>query len=322
MIRNLFLVGRQWWSLRGNWSPVRVFFGGKLFRSKPRIAALNFASWKRDIFRKALAEFDVKFIRLRDGENSISHAHSKRGFEAIVIWGYPNLDWVDDTAKRLGIPIWRIEDGFLRSVGLGANHVAPLSYFLDRTGIHFDPSTPSDLENTLLTYDFDADPALMERARNVIEGMSSPGISEYGSFPAASEGVKLPRSSFLRGQPDVFVGRGQRCSGLRARQIAEKRGYGSLIIDYGFLRSVGLGIQGGRPLSIIADDIRVYLDASAPPRLEVILQSSGWDTPCLMARAQAAISDKRRLRMSKYNPPRRRSNRGSGVFKCQSSSEK
>lgn len=131
-----------------------------------------------------------------------------------------------------------------------------------------------------------------------------------GFFP---EGVQISCPPYLGRRPDVFVGWGLRGSGRRARQIAHKRGCGSLILEDGFLRSVGLGIQGGRPLSIIADDIGVYLDASAPSRLELILQSSGWDTPHLITRAQAAISDMRRLRMSKYNPPRRRGSRPSGV---------
>jgi capsular polysaccharide export protein len=54
-------------------------------------------------------------------------------------------------ANRYGIQIERIEDGFIRSVGLGSDFVRPSSLILDRRGIYFDPRQPSDLENLLNT---------------------------------------------------------------------------------------------------------------------------------------------------------------------------
>jgi len=48
-----------------------------------------------------------------------------------------------------GVGIVRIEDGFLRSVGLGADLVRPLSWVLDRSGIYYDASAPSDLERLI-----------------------------------------------------------------------------------------------------------------------------------------------------------------------------
>lgn len=43
----------------------------------------------------------------------------------------------------------RVEDGFLRSRGLGADLVPPLSLILDRLGIYFDPNQPSDMEKAI-----------------------------------------------------------------------------------------------------------------------------------------------------------------------------
>ena len=42
-----------------------------------------------------------------------------------------------------------MEDGFLRSVGLGSDFTRPASLVLDRQGIYYDPRFPSDLENIL-----------------------------------------------------------------------------------------------------------------------------------------------------------------------------
>ncbi len=43
----------------------------------------------------------------------------------------------------------RIEDGFLRSKGLGADLIAPMSLVLDDLGIYFDPTSPSRLEKMI-----------------------------------------------------------------------------------------------------------------------------------------------------------------------------
>lgn len=42
-----------------------------------------------------------------------------------------------------------MEDGFIRSSGLGSDLLAPLSLVLDKSGIYYDATRPSDLENLL-----------------------------------------------------------------------------------------------------------------------------------------------------------------------------
>lgn len=44
------------------------------------------------------------------------------------------------------LPLWRMEDGFLRSSGLGSDLLPPLSLVLDKRGIYYDATRPSDLE--------------------------------------------------------------------------------------------------------------------------------------------------------------------------------
>lgn len=125
--------------------------------------------------------------------------------------------------------------------------------------------------------------------------------------------VNLRRISLWCPKIDIAVGWGLRRSGVRARQLAGRYGFSALALEDGFLRSSGLGVRGARPLSIVADDLGVHLDASAPSRLEAILQAPGWEAPSLLSRAEAAIREMRRLRMSKYNPPRQRASRASGL---------
>lgn len=55
-----------------------------------------------------------------------------------------------------GSSAMRVEDGFLRSTGLGAAFHRPLSWVVDDAGIYFDPRSPSRLEQLLNSGDFSA----------------------------------------------------------------------------------------------------------------------------------------------------------------------
>ena len=75
-------------------------------------------------------------------------------------------------------PLVEVEDGFLRSKGLGANCVPPLSITVDRLGAYFDPAQPSELEVQLQDGAFDT--AVVERAAYLREVIVASGLSKYG----------------------------------------------------------------------------------------------------------------------------------------------
>ncbi|KPF61546.1 capsule biosynthesis protein, partial [alpha proteobacterium AAP81b] len=90
------------------------------------------------------------------------------------------------------VPVYRIEDGFIRSAGLGAKLVPPCSIVVDCRGAHFDPSTPSDLEVLLEAGGFDA--ALLARAERLAAAIVARGITKYnlaGRPPALPAGRRL-----------------------------------------------------------------------------------------------------------------------------------
>jgi capsular polysaccharide export protein len=70
-----------------------------------------------------------------------------------------------------------VEDGFLRSQGLGADCIPPLSIAIDRFGLHFDPSRPSELELLLQEGRFDR--PILERARELCRLIVKAGIGKY-----------------------------------------------------------------------------------------------------------------------------------------------
>lgn len=115
---------------------------------------------------------------LWDGTGPVRHARALPHSDA------PVLAWKSRTAPAVlaalahsGTPVGEVEDGFIRSAGLGANCVPPLSIIVDSAGVYFDPAQPSDLE-TLLA-DTEIDEPLRKRARALRERLVAGAISKY-----------------------------------------------------------------------------------------------------------------------------------------------
>lgn len=106
--------------------------------------------------------------------------------DAVIGWGQKeNTAAARAYAGRHGLPYWRAEDGFLRSVGVGAEGEPPLSIVLDDAGIYYDARQPSRLEGWLAgDGEALADPALLARARAAIERITGAGLSKYNNAPA------------------------------------------------------------------------------------------------------------------------------------------
>jgi len=87
----------------------------------------------------------------------------------------------------------RIEDGFLRSRGLGAELIPPLSLVVDTKGIYYDPSQPSHLEDLIATRATLRDDQ-RQRAQNLIRQITSAGLTKYnlqGATPSLPDGHRI-----------------------------------------------------------------------------------------------------------------------------------
>ncbi len=73
--------------------------------------------------------------------------------------------------------MWSVEDGFIR--GLAPAYITPLflSLIVDKVGIYFDATGPSDLENILNTHAFEV--SLLSRATQCIQKIIDHKISKY-----------------------------------------------------------------------------------------------------------------------------------------------
>lgn len=87
----------------------------------------------------------------------------------------------------------RVEDGFLRSRGLGAALVPPLSLVIDDLGIYYDASKPSRLEN-LIGQRATLRPDQERRAEALIRQIKTAGLSKYnlgGQQPDLPRGHRI-----------------------------------------------------------------------------------------------------------------------------------
>ena len=107
--------------------------------------------------------------------------------DLVGVWGRsPTSGRGEFVAERRGAGILRVEDAFLRSVRPGRAGDPPLGLLLDRQGVHFDPSQPSELETLLATDPLD-DFALLERARAAMERLRRAELSKYNTHDPALE---------------------------------------------------------------------------------------------------------------------------------------
>ena len=149
--------------------------------------AAGFSLRKRPLVRQFLNRDDVRFVR--DVRKIPPGA-------TVAVWasGPLGVGWEPDAETP---PFKRIflEDGFLRSVGLGADLIRPLSWVVDQQGIYYDASRPSDLEHLLQTTGFSASTLL--RAASMQQQLVATGLTKYNvgagqwQRPAAAIGREL-----------------------------------------------------------------------------------------------------------------------------------
>nr|CAA6829785.1 MAG: Capsular polysaccharide export system protein KpsC [uncultured Thiotrichaceae bacterium] len=147
-----------------------------LFKAnKGRLFAFGFSRWKRNYIRRFLYSpgNDLSF------GNTASVARNKH-FDSschIVAWGERAVVEAKKLSDDFNVPVWRIEDGFIRSAGLGSDYAPPLSLVLDKKGIYYDPAQVSDLEHLLQTHEFP--PALLLRAETLRKLLLEHQLSKY-----------------------------------------------------------------------------------------------------------------------------------------------
>lgn len=155
-------------------------------RNARQFHCVGITPWKRGYIRQ--------FLRSPDGSVSFGNAQNTGNADTLVTWGFRRFSDTGSVATRdktdktrlsdnaekqalSELPVWRLEDGFLRSAGLGSNFTAPGSLVVDGQGLYFDPEAVSDLESLLNKYD--CSELELQRARELRRLIIAARVSKY-----------------------------------------------------------------------------------------------------------------------------------------------
>ena len=111
-------------------------------------------------------------------------AQGLRRQDAVWVWGAGEPHGLAEHVRSCGGRLMHVEDGFIRSVGLGSDLIRPLSLVLDERGVYFDATRPSDLEHMLATREFSDED--ITRAQSVRIFIVKHGITKYNLEPRQS----------------------------------------------------------------------------------------------------------------------------------------
>ncbi|MCP4818165.1 MAG: capsular polysaccharide biosynthesis protein, partial [Shimia sp.] len=157
----------------------------------------------------------------------------------------------------------RVEDGFLRSRGLGAELVPPLSLVCDDLGIYYDPSQESRLER-LITSRATLRPDQDLRADRLIQSLRALGLSKYnlgGADFDLPEGHRILVPGQVEDDASIKTGTGSVATNLALIQAARAANPDAVII-YKPHPDVEAGLRTGAIEQDIADLTLPHADMS------------------------------------------------------------
>lgn len=173
---------------------------------------VGISRWKRPALDTFLRGPYGDPIHTMTAEDAVAAAGLNRG--RVLAWATRMPERLEPLCAAEELPLARIEDGFLRSVGLGASLQPGASIVVDDRGIYYDPRTESRLAVILREADFPAD--LVERARALREGVIARRLTKYnvglsgdvGTWPTDRRIVLVPGqveddASVMHGSPVV-----------------------------------------------------------------------------------------------------------------------
>ncbi len=143
------------------------------------IVCAGIRRWKKPHFRAFLSGTATTLQFIWDFDEALATAKSLNA--RLAVWAAKCTDGDVAKARKAGVSLLRVEDGFIRSIGLGSDYETPYSLVTDSKGIYYDPAGPSDLE--VILNRLAGNPAdytwELARARRLRHFIVSRGITKY-----------------------------------------------------------------------------------------------------------------------------------------------
>lgn len=172
---------------------------------KGDLTLYEFSGWKLPFVREFVGfpETDI-FIKPKINWRTRLHPNHLRVNLAnpLLVWGLANYQKL--TANQKTDKVYCMEDGFIRSNGLGATLIQPLSVVIDSQGIYYNATQPSDLEillkncPTLTQTEIDRVQALQKR-------LLTQKVSKY-NVGVAEKSNQLDKLDYVASKKILIVG--------------------------------------------------------------------------------------------------------------------
>lgn len=156
-------------------------------------SAVGFAPAKRPPVRRLLNSPKATMRYFMSPSRAAAHAARTDG--RLIWWAGKESEATRRAAAAFHGPTVRMEDGFIRSRGLGSDFVGALSAALDDQGVYYDPSRPSRLETLIQTSDLT--PTQLARAADLRTRVVDAGLSKYNLKGGAPTGWPEDRDILL-----------------------------------------------------------------------------------------------------------------------------
>ena len=131
---------------------------------------VGFSLWKKAFMKQFLVGMasSCRFVKSLNCATKLA----EKG-DGLLIWGAKEYGYKPPE----GVALYRCEDAFIRGKGLGAELKRPQSLIVDRSGMYFDCSKPSDLERAINAVSLSEHQ--IERAKKLKEQLVKQRISKY-----------------------------------------------------------------------------------------------------------------------------------------------
>lgn len=259
-------------------------------RLEGNLTVYEFSRWKLP-FVKAFVNLPRTslFVKPKPRLKNLLHPdHFKVDYQQpLLVWGLSKRQQVQ---KRLQSKfaeqptsdrpvVYCMEDGFIRSNGLGATLLAPLSVVIDQQGIYYDATQPSDLETLLCRCD-PLTPTQSARVQALQDKLLTQRVSKYNvgievgsnNQGAISEHMQWMQKAKVTGKPRLLI----------VGQVED-----DLSVQY-----CGSNIKTNRGLieRVRQDNPDAYLIYKPHPDVEAGLRAGKVDAECLQ-QVQAVAHD-------------------------------
>jgi capsular polysaccharide export protein len=175
------------------------------YSEKPVALLWGFNNWKWGFVSDYLPEYRTAFAprKILALQSLLAIRKFPIKPAAFIFWGYTEPAAVRRYAQKKDIPIFRMEDGFIRSSSLGASHSTPYSLVLDAKGLHYNSDEVSEIEEILNTHIFSEEELVS--AQKCMNLMSELALSKYNPSSlnnTAYDVVKVCKRVAVLGQVD------------------------------------------------------------------------------------------------------------------------